>query len=235
MDDRNIEADLASLQDILGVQFTDTNLLKTAITHRSYLNEHREADWDHNERLEFLGDAVLELVVTDYLFKKYPDKPEGELTAIRAALVNTVSLSNASAELNINQFLLMSKGEAKDTGRARQYILANTFEAFVGAMYLDQGYDTAADFIARNLFKHTDRIVEKRLWQDPKSRFQEAAQESVSVTPSYETLSQDGPDHDRMFTVGVFLRSEKVAEGQGRSKQEAEQAAAEKALEIKGW
>ncbi|MEM9336650.1 MAG: ribonuclease III [Patescibacteria group bacterium] len=235
MEERNIEADLAAVQDILKVQFSDTDLLLTALTHRSYLNEHREAKQDHNERLEFLGDAVLELVVTDYLFKKYPEKPEGELTAIRAALVNTVSLSNASAELNINQYLLMSKGESKDTGRARQYILANTFEAFVGAMYLDQGYDVAAGFIADNLFKHTERIVEKKLWQDPKSRFQEASQEHVSVTPTYETLSQDGPDHDRVFTVGVFLRSEKVAEGKGRSKQEAEQDAAEKAFENKGW
>lgn len=235
MDDRDIERDLSELEGILGVSFSDKNLLKVAITHRSYLNEHREATWEHNERLEFLGDAVLELVVTDYLFKKYPEKPEGELTAIRAALVNTISLSNASTELNINQYLLLSKGESKDTGRARQYILANAFEAFVGAIYLDQGYEAAEQFIAGNLFKHTERIVEKRLWQDAKSRFQEMSQESVSVTPTYETLSQDGPDHDRVFTVGVFLRTELVAEGKGRSKQEAEQAAAEAALEVKGW
>lgn len=235
MEERNIEADLSELQGILGVTFSDTDLLRSAITHRSYLNEHREATWDHNERLEFLGDAVLELVVTNYLFKKYPEKPEGELTAIRAALVNTSSLSTASESLGINQYLLMSKGESKDQGRARQYILANVFEAFIGAIYLSQGYDAAEAFIAGQLFKHTDTIVKKRLWQDAKSRFQELSQEHASITPTYETVSQEGPDHDRVFTVGVFLRHEKVAEGQGRSKQEAEQQAAERAIDVKGW
>ena len=235
MEGTDLGIDLAKLQTLVGVQFSDVSHLLTAITHRSYLNEHREATWDHNERLEFLGDAVLELVVTDYLFKKYPDKPEGELTAVRAALVNTVSLAGASEELGINEYLLMSKGEAKDVGRARQYILANAFEACIGAIYLDQGYDTAEKFIADRLFPKTDEIVQKRLWQDPKSRFQELAQEHVSVTPTYETISQEGPDHDRVFTVGVYLRHELVAEGQGRSKQEAEQAAAEKAADAKGW
>jgi ribonuclease-3 len=199
------------------------------------LNEHREATWDHNERLEFLGDAVLELVVTDFLFKKYPDKPEGELTAVRAALVNTVSLSAASERLGLNEFLLMSKGEAKDMGRARQYILANTFESCVGALYVDQGYDAAAAFIGSSLFAKTEEIVDKRLWQDPKSRFQELSQEFASITPTYETVGQEGPDHDRVFTVAVFLRHEKVAVGKGQSKQEAEQAAALKAVEAKGW
>lgn len=227
--------DLTKLEGILKVSFTDKTILLSAITHRSYLNEHREATQDHNERLEFLGDAVLELVVTDYLYKKYPEKPEGELTAVRAALVNTVSLSDAAQKMGLNDFLLMSKGEAKDTGRARQYILANAFEACIGAIYLDQGYDKAHDFIGDQLFKKTDRIVEKRLWQDPKSRFQELAQEKVSVTPTYELISQEGPDHDRVFTIGVYLKSEKVAEGQGRSKQEGEQDAAEKAIEAKGW
>jgi ribonuclease-3 len=235
MEDRNIDAELERLQALLGVTFTDTTLLRIAITHRSYLNEHREATWDHNERLEFLGDAVLELVVTDYLFHQYPEKPEGELTAVRAALVNTVSLSAASEQLGVNEFLLMSKGEAKDVGRARQYILANVFEACIGAIYLDKGYEAARDFIAGRLFAKTEEIVKKRLWQDPKSRFQELAQEHVSVTPSYETLSQEGPDHDRVFTVGVYLRKELVAEGKGRSKQEAEQQAAEQAIEAKGW
>ena len=227
--------DLSQLEAILGVIFTEKEILKSAITHRSYLNEHREATWDHNERLEFLGDAVLELVITDFLFRKYPEKPEGELTAVRAALVNTVSLSAASEQLGVNEFLLMSKGEAKDEGRARQYILANTFESCVGAIYVDQGYDAAAGFIGRNLFAKTEEIVDKRLWQDPKSRFQELAQEHESVTPTYETLGQEGPDHDRVFTIGVFLRKEKIAAGTGRSKQEAEQAAAEKAIETKGW
>lgn len=233
LDHMNI--DLSALEQIIGTVFSDKQFLLTAVTHRSYLNEHREATHDHNERLEFLGDAVLELVATDYLFKKYPEKPEGELTAIRAALVNTVSLSDASTKLGVNEYLLMSKGEAKDTGRARQYILANAFEALIGAIYLDQDYQAASEFIAQHLFSKTEQIVEKRLWQDPKSRFQELAQEHVNITPTYETLSQEGPDHDRIFTVGVYLRHELVAEGQGRAKQEAEQAAAEKAVEIKGW
>ncbi len=235
MAERNIQHDVETLQALLEVTFKDTLLLLSAVTHRSYLNEHREANWEHNERLEFLGDAVLELVVTDFLFAKYPEKPEGELTAVRAALVNTNSLATASVQMGINQFLLMSKGESKDEGRARQFILANVFEACIGAIYLDQGYDAARDFIAKRLFDGTDEIVQKRLWQDAKSRFQELSQEKASITPTYETVSQDGPDHDRVFTVGVFLRQEKVAEGKGRSKQEAEQEAAQNALINKGW
>lgn len=235
MEERNIQTDLTKLQTLLGVNFTDTNILLSAVTHRSYLNEHREATWDHNERLEFLGDAVLELVVTDYLYNKYLDKPEGELTAVRAALVNTVSLAQASEQLGVNEYLLMSKGEAKDVGRARQYILANAFEACIGAIYLDQGYSLAKEFIAGHLFAKTENIIHKRLWQDAKSRFQELAQEHSSITPTYETINQVGPDHDRVFTVGVYLKNELVAEGQGRSKQEAEQQAAEKAVTAKGW
>lgn len=235
MDERDISSDLEKLQQMLNVRFNDKVVLLSAITHRSYLNEHRDATWDHNERLEFLGDAVLELVVTDYLFHKYLDKPEGELTAVRAALVNTISLSLASEKMGINDFLLMSKGEAKDVGRARQYILANVFESCIGAIYVDQGYDKAKEFIAERLFPKTDEIVEKRLWQDAKSRFQELSQEYVSVTPTYETISQEGPDHDRVFTVGVYLKSELIAEGKGRSKQEAEQAAAAAGVEAKNW
>lgn len=227
--------ELQELEGILGFTFQNRLNLLTAVTHRSYLNENRQAKQEHNERLEFLGDAVLELVVTDYLYNTYPDKPEGELTAIRSALVNTVSLSETSDKLGVNRFLLMSKGEAKDTGRARQYILANVFESLVGALYIDQGYEAARQFIADNLFAKTDKIVEKRLWQDPKSRFQELAQEQTGVTPTYDTIRQEGPDHDRVFTVGVFLKREKAAEGKGRSKQEAEQAAALKAIEAKGW
>lgn len=233
--ERTPALNIAALEGILGVRFVNTDILLSAVTHRSYLNEHKEATWEHNERLEFLGDAVLELVVTDYLFAKYAEKPEGELTAIRAALVNTNSLAAASEAMGINEYLLMSKGEAKDEGRARQYILANVFEACIGALYLDQGYEVAKTFIADRLFKNTDTIVEKRLWQDAKSRFQELAQEHASITPTYETLSQEGPDHDRIFTVGVFLRHEKVADGKGRSKQEAEQQAAQAALAAKGW
>jgi len=233
--DEQLTKAITTLEGVLGVQFIHKEILLSAITHRSYLNEHREATWEHNERLEFLGDAVLELVVTAYLFTKYPEKPEGELTAVRAALVNTNSLAEAAEQLGVNRFLLMSKGEAKDEGRARQYILANAFESCIGAIYIDQGYDVAKGFIASRLFAKTDDIVSKRLWQDAKSRFQELAQEHASVTPTYETLSQEGPDHDRVFTVGIFLRSEKVAEGKGRSKQEAEQQAAERALTVKNW
>jgi len=235
MEAQNIKVDLEALEKILSVTFNDKQLLLSAITHRSYLNEHREAEHDHNERLEFLGDAVLELVATDFLFKKYPTKPEGELTAIRAALVNTVSLSASSEKLKVNQFLLMSKGEAKDEGRARQYILANVFEAFIGAIYLDQGYDKAQTFIASQLFPKTEEIVRKRLWQDAKSRFQELAQEHHSVTPTYELLNQSGPDHDRIFKIGVYLRKELIAEGKGQSKQEAEQEAAQNAITAKAW
>ncbi len=234
-DERNIDADLVKIEALLDVTFTDKMHLLTAVTHRSYLNENRGAKQEHNERMEFLGDAVLELVVTDFLFKKYPEKPEGELTAVRAALVNTVSLADASAKLGINDFLLMSKGEAKDTGRARQYILANVFEALIGALYIDQGYDASRKFIAGHLFPKTEKIVEKRLWQDAKSRFQELAQENHSVTPTYETLGQEGPDHDRVFTVGVFLGKEKIGEGKGLAKQEAEQKAAENAMANKNW
>jgi len=223
------------LEKRLGVTFSDSTHLLIALTHRSYLNEHPEATQGHNERYEFLGDAILELVVTDFLFKKYPEKPEGELTAVRAALVNTNSLADASTKLEVNDFLLLSKGEARDMGRARQYILANTFEALIGAVYLDQGYEAAAKFIGDQLFEKTEKIVEKRLWQDAKSRFQELSQEHVNITPNYETLSQEGPDHDRTFMVGVFLGREKVAEGKGRSKQEAEQAAAEAGIEAKNW
>ena len=232
---QDIPESLEKLEKVLGVTFVEREHLLTAITHRSYLNEHREATHEHNERYEFLGDAVLELVITDFLFQKYPEKPEGELTAIRAALVNTVSLSEVSSELGVNDYLLLSKGEERDTGRARQYILANIFESLIGALYLDQGYDAAKEFIGAQLFDRTEKIVQKRLWQDAKSRFQELAQERMNVTPSYETLSQVGPDHDRVFTVGAFVGSEKVAEGKGRSKQEAEQAAAEKAIEAKNW
>jgi len=232
---QNGEVDIAKVEKLIGFTFTDTMYLLTAVTHRSFLNENRDAKQEHNERLEFLGDAVLELVVTDFLFGKYPEKPEGELTAVRAALVNTVSLADASSKLGINDYLLMSKGEAKDTGRARQYILANAFEALIGALYMDQGYDAAQKFISEHLFPKTDAIVEKRLWQDSKSRFQELAQENTNTTPTYETLGQVGPDHDRVFTVGVYIGEEKVAEGNGRAKQEAEQQAAENALTAKGW
>src|SRR5882724_10410461 len=169
--------DFAPFETRIGFTFRDKKHLETAFTHRSYLNENRAPGREHNERLEFLGDAVLELAVTEFLFAKYPERPEGDLTAYRAALVNTQSISDAATKLGMNEYLLLSRGEARDTGRARQIILANAFEALIGALYLDSGYLTAKDFIAKNIFYKTEEVVEKRLWQDAKSRLQEIAQE----------------------------------------------------------
>ena len=227
--------DFASCAERLGLSFKNRDLLTEALTHRSYLNEHREYAGNHNERLEFLGDAVLELAVTDFLFKKFPAKPEGELTAYRAALVNTVSLAESSQALGVNDFLLLSKGEAKDTGRARDVILADAFEAIIGATYLDQGYEAAEAFIARNVYGKIDEVIAKRAYQDAKSQFQERAQEKRGITPAYETLSEVGPDHDKRFTVGVFIGKDEIARGEGKSKQEAEQAAAQAGLDKIGW
>ncbi len=226
--------EFGSFEKKVGFVFKDKALLQLAFTHRSFVNENRQLN-EHNERLEFLGDAVLELVVTEHLFNKFKDKAEGELTSVRAALVNTQSISNAAKELGMNDYLLLSKGESNDTGRARQYILANTFESFIGALYLDQGYDAAKKFIASNLFGNIEQIVEKKLWRDSKSHLQESAQENMSVTPHYESVSEDGPEHNKMFTIRVMLGDIEVASGSGKSKQEAEQDAAQRALEIKGW
>ncbi len=221
----------------MGIEFNDLNLLKKACTHRSFLNENKGAGLEHNERLEFLGDAVLELVVTSYLFRKYSDKNEGDLTSYRSALVNTHSLARVATVLGVNDYLLLSKGESKDTGRARSIIMADSIEAIIGAVYLDQGYNAAANFISKNLLEviDIDEIVEKKLWLDAKSRFQERAQEETGQTPSYKTLKEVGPDHSKEFTLGVFIGDTQVALGTGLSKQEAEQKAAEKALEVKGW
>ncbi len=228
-------SDLTDLAARLSLSFTDPNLFAEALTHRSYLNEHRDHPGTHNERLEFLGDAVLELATTDFLFRKFPAKPEGELTAYRAALVNTVSLAETAQALGINEHLLLSKGEARDTGRARDVILADAFEAIIGAIYLDQGYGPAEQFIAKHISGKLDEVIKKRMYQDAKSRFQEAAQEKHGATPSYTTLQEAGPDHDKRFTVGVFVASAEIARGEGKSKQEAEQAAAKAALEKTGW
>ncbi|MCX6787261.1 MAG: ribonuclease III [Candidatus Kaiserbacteria bacterium] len=227
--------DFSTFAKKLGVSFNDLNILIEALTHRSYLNEHRDYAGSHNERLEFLGDAVLELAVTDFLFKKFPAKPEGDLTSYRAALVNTVSLAESAQALGINEYLLLSKGEAKDTGRARDVILADAFEAIIGAIYLDAGYEGAEAFIAKNLYNKIDEVIAKRSYQDAKSRFQEAAQEKRSTTPRYETLSEEGPDHAKLFTVGVFIDAEEIARGEGASKQEAEQSAAEAGLTKMQW
>lgn len=218
----------------LGLSYNDYALLEEALTHRSYLNEHKDAK-AHNERLEFLGDAVLELAVTHFLFMKYPNKPEGDLTAFRAALVNTVSLAESAEKIGLNDMILLSKGEKKDTGRARQIILANAFEAVLGSIYLDQGYEAAEAFIGKHLYGKIDAVVQTRAWQDAKSRFQELAQEKRGHTPMYKTLTETGPDHDKLFTVGVFVGTENIAQGEGKSKQEAEQAAAQAAIDKTGW
>jgi ribonuclease III len=217
------------------IKFNDKGLIEQAFIHRSFINENREKGLKHNERLEFLGDAVLELVTTDFLYHKYINKTEGELTSIRSALVNTTTLSNVASRLGANDFLKLSRGEGQDTGRARSFILANTYEAIVGAIYLDQGYDIVRGFIERTIFPLTDEIVEKELWKDAKSRLQEIAQDKVSVTPSYKILEETGPDHQRKFRVGVYFDKELIAKGIGDSKQEAEQDAAASAIENKGW
>lgn len=232
--------DFSKFEKTAGVSFNDKNLLKQAFTHRSFVNENKTNEkkipgLSHNERLEFLGDAVLELVVTEYLYSKYPNATEGDLTSYRSALVNAVTLSGVARSLDVNEYLLLSKGEAKDEGRARLYILANTIEAIIGAIFLDQGYDVVKDFIEKNTFHLIEKIIEEKTWLDSKSYFQEMAQEHTGITPSYKMTKEEGPDHDKNFTVGVYLEKEYVVSGEGRSKQEAEQDAARKALESKGW
>ncbi len=227
---KNKMESLQKLEHKLGVVFKDKNLLKQALIHRSWLNENPESGLENNERLEFLGDAVLELVVTEYLYKKYKN-PEGELTNWRAALVNYVNLSEVAGVLEFNDFLLLSKGEAKDMGRARQVILANTMEAIIGAIYLDHGYETVAKFINKNILCDLEKIIKSKSYKDSKSLFQEQSQEKFGITPNYKVLNETGPDHDKVFEVGVYLNEDMVGKGSGPSKQEAEQKAAESALE----
>jgi len=222
------------LEQKLNIRFRNRKLLEQAFLHCSYLNEHPSLKMDHNERLEFLGDAVLELIITRYLFNKYPN-PEGELTTWRAALVNSRMLAEISDRLGFNDFLLLSKGEKQDIGRARQFILANTFEAVIGAIYLDQGFDKTEEFVKNNLIKELPRILKEKLYQDPKSYFQEQAQGRLGITPSYELIKEQGPDHAKMFEVGVYLEEELVAKGKGPSKQSAQEDAARKGLKKKGW
>lgn len=227
--------DIAALEQTLNVRFKDQKLLQSALVHRSYINEHPRFELGHNERLEFLGDAVLELVVTEHLYNHYPN-PEGELTNWRASLVNAKMLAEIATELEVNDFLYLSKGESKDTSaKARNNILANTMEAIIGAMYLDQGYKVASQFVHRVVLVKLPDILEKHLYQDPKSRLQELAQEKFAVTPSYKVLKEEGPDHDRQFVIGVFFGKNEVAKGEGSSKQEAQMAAAEAALQHHKW
>jgi ribonuclease-3 len=227
--------DFEPFEKKLGLKFKNKDLLTQAFTHRSYLNENPKFELAHNERLEFLGDAVIELIVTEELYKKYPDKPEGELTNWRAALVNAKMLCSVAEELGFNDFLLLSRGESKETGKARAYILANTFEALLGSMYLDQGYKNCDDFIKKYLLTKLPEIIEEGSYKDSKSKFQECSQEKVGVTPTYKVLKESGPDHDKKFIVGVYLNETLVAEGQGSSKQEAQEDAAELALNVKKW
>lgn len=227
--------DFSQFEERAGVKFKDANLLRQAFTHRSYINENRDSGLEHNERLEFLGDAVLELVVTDYLYNKMKESDEGELTSLRSALVNADTCARVATSLGANDFLLLSKGEAKDNGRARQYILANTLEALIGALYVDQNYEAAKEFILSHVTPIMEDILKSGTWIDAKSLFQEKAQELKGHTPAYKTIKESGPDHDKHFTVEVSVGSDVYGEGDGKSKQDAEQAAAKDALEKQGW
>ena len=222
--------DIPLLEQKLGVIFKNKNLLKEALTHRSYLNENPSWPLPHNERLEFLGDAVLELAVTEILFSRYPASPEGELTSIRSALVNYQMLADIAKNMELGDYVFLSKGEAKDAGKAREVILANAFEAILGAVYLDAGYESAKNFIEKAVMGRLDEVIEKKLYQDPKSLLQEIVQEKLRATPTYSVLSEKGPDHAKIFKVGVFFNGDLIAEGEGASKQEAEVEAAKNAL-----
>ncbi len=222
--------DTKKLEKKLGVTFADKDLLTQALVHRSYLNENRDFGLPHNERLEFLGDAVLELVVTDHLYRTY-ENPEGDLTSWRSAVVRGEKLAVLAERLGVGQALLMSRGEEKSGGRTRSALLANAFEAIVGAMYLDQGYDVAKEFIHRTVVAELPEIITQNLDRDAKSRLQEVAQETVGLTPRYKVLEETGPDHDKRFTVAVSVGDNELGTGSGSSKQQAEQGAAEQALE----
>lgn len=227
--------DFSDFEKKTKIIFKNKNLLKQAFIHRSYINENPKTGLTHNERLEFLGDAVLELIVTDFLYKKYSSYTEGELTALRSALVNSVIISEVASFIGMNDYLLLSKGENKDKGKARQYILANTYEAYIGALYIDQGINIVDKFVNKTLLIKTDEIVNKKLWRDSKSLVQERAQEFLNITPAYKVLNESGPDHDKHFTVGIYFGKELIASGKGKSKQEAEQKSAENALKLKNW
>ena len=229
------ERDFAKLENDLDIYFDNKNLLIQAFVHRSYINESVKSKMSHNERLEFLGDAVLELATTNFLYNKFQDLAEGELTTYRAALVNTKSIGAVAKELGFNDYLFLSRGESKDFGKARVSILADTYEAFIGALFLDRGYEFAKDFIEKTLLIHTDEIIEAGKYKDPKSTVQEKAQDVIGVTPSYKVVSESGPDHDKKFVIAIYFGTEKIAEGEGKSKQEAETDAAKNALTEKGW
>ncbi len=228
--------DLSYLEKIIGIKFKNKDLLKQSMVHRSYLNEHPEFQLQHNERMEFLGDAVLEIIVTEHLFHNFPDTPEGDLTNWRASLVNSKMLAEVADAVNLKEFIFLSKGEARDkNSKARQYILANAVEALIGAIYLDQGIKGADKFIRTNILSKLEYILSNKLYLDPKSKFQEKSQEELGVTPHYKVLKESGPDHDKIFEVGLYAGNELVAKGKGSSKQEAQVAAAAKGIKKKGW
>lgn len=220
---------LDKIEKIIGVEFKNKSLLETAFTHRSYLNEHRTIE-EQNERLEYLGDAVLEFLVSKYMYKRYPKRPEGELTSFRSAIVKTTTLADTARTLKYGIHLLMSKGEENTGGRDKDYLLANTFEAVLGAMYLDRGITVCENFLKSVLFSKVDDIVSNRLDIDPKTKFQEVAQELYKITPEYELVSETGPDHNKRFVMAVYLGSKEHGRGSGISKQKAETAAAISAL-----
>lgn len=224
--DKNVYQNFA--EEKLGFKFNDIDLLVTALTHRSYVNEHKTAHI-HNERLEFLGDAVLELVSSDYLYRNY-NYPEGIMTAVRAALVRTESIGDAGKELGYEPLVRLSKGEKQGSERAHDVILADCFEAVIGAIYLDQGYERARDFIAKHILSKTETVIEDDLWRDPKSYVQELAQKVDGETPIYRTLGEEGPDHDKTFRVGLYVKNELVGTGKGHSKQEAQTEAAREGI-----
>ncbi len=226
---------IAEFKEINNLLFKDDALIEQAFIHRSFINENPRVRTTHNERLEFLGDAVLELVVTEFLYTKYPHQNEGDLTAYRSALVNAITLGEVATLLGFNDLIRLSKGEAKDVHRARSSILADAYEAVIGAVYLGLGYETAHKFIATTLLIKTEEIIRKGLHRDAKSFVQEKSQEIYSLTPTYKVLSEEGPDHDKLFKVAIFFGDEYIAEGKGKSKQEAETSAARSALVAKGW
>jgi ribonuclease-3 len=221
-----IENNIDKLEKLLGVTFKKKAYLQTAVTHRSFLNEHKDEDLGNNERLEFLGDAVLELIISDHLYREYPEHPEGDLTSFRSAVVRTESLAAASRELDAGKFLRMSKGEKDSGGADKDYLLANTYESLLGAIYMDQGYEEAKDFVFRTLVPKIQDIVENRSDIDSKTKIQEMVQAKFKLTPTYDILKEEGPDHDKKFVVGVKINDKVVGEGEGPSKQKAEEDAA---------
>jgi len=223
--------DFAKFEKSIKVEFNDKDLLKKAFVHRSYINEHPSFKLGHNERLEFLGDAVLEIVVTKWLFNKYLDSEEGELTNWRASLVNSQIISEIAQEIGMGNYLYLSRGEAKDTNsKARQMILADAFEALIGSIYLDKGMEASRRFIKGTVIVKFDEILAKQLYLDPKSRLQEISQERENITPVYKVMSEKGPDHNKIFVIAVYLENRKIGSGKGSSKQEAQLKAAEDAL-----